>query len=179
MIPEPVSHIPFAFALFFHTWVVRSRSLGPLFRRILKSSVLATDMGVHDTFMKQFEEILHGTTESSNGIVQWQTTKCSRQVFICQLLLKNADISNPVCSFLHLALRRLLTSEIFFFSLISVGRSWFLNSGHPRSNKNGHANINLRISWRSGTVLTPQMSPSQKRIPRCFSHGKWRSLWLI
>ncbi|KXN82454.1 3',5'-cyclic-nucleotide phosphodiesterase regA [Leucoagaricus sp. SymC.cos] len=65
------------------------------FRKLLTNSVLATDMGVHQAFMEQFEQILDGTTESSNGIVKWQAPKCIRQSFICQLLLKNADISNP------------------------------------------------------------------------------------
>ncbi|KAJ3560315.1 hypothetical protein NP233_g10918 [Leucocoprinus birnbaumii] len=68
---------------------------GFLFRKILKSSVLATDMGVHTAFMEQFKQILDETTEASNGVVNWHTQKSTRQAFICQLLLKNADISNP------------------------------------------------------------------------------------
>jgi len=53
-------------------------------------------MGVHQAFMNQSEEILDGVDVSSS-ILKWNSTKCTRQIFICQLLLKNADISNPVC----------------------------------------------------------------------------------
>jgi len=53
-------------------------------------------MGIHQAFMNQSEEILDGVN-ASDGSVRWQSTKCTRQIFICQLLLKNADISNPVC----------------------------------------------------------------------------------
>lgn len=137
--------------------------------------MLATDMGVHDAFMKEFAAILNGTTESSNGIVQWQTTKCSRQVFICQLLLKNADISNPVRFFSKFVPR----AGLDIFLLTSVGRSSFQNNGHPRFNKNGLANTSLKTSWRSGTASIPRMNPSQKRIPRCISHSILRSPWLI
>ncbi|KAF5357004.1 hypothetical protein D9756_006482 [Leucocoprinus leucothites] len=73
---------------------------GYLFRKILKGSVLATDMGVHQAFMETLKQVLDGTTEASNGIVNWHTQKCTRQVFVCQLLLKNADISNPCRPFL-------------------------------------------------------------------------------
>lgn len=118
--------------------------LGTLFRKILKSSVLATDMGVHQTFMKNFEEILDGTDEASNGMVRWQSTKCERQAFICQLLLKNADISNPV----SLSLSRSCSSPLTFIHILfSVDHSSFRNNGHPRFNKNGRVNINSRIFY--------------------------------
>lgn len=54
--------------------------------------MLATDMGVHNDFMNKFAKLL----ETWNGDVDWQAAKSERQEFICKLLLKNADISNPV-----------------------------------------------------------------------------------
>ena len=57
-------------------------------REILRSSVIFTDMGVHNIFMAQFKKLIE---EGEGSISQ-------RQILICQALLKNADISNPVCS---------------------------------------------------------------------------------
>lgn len=54
--------------------------------------MLATDMGVHNDFMDKFAKLL----KTWNGNVDWQAEKSERQEFICKLLLKNADISNPV-----------------------------------------------------------------------------------
>lgn len=59
---------------------------GVCLRKILLYSVLATDMGVHQDFMVRFKRMLDGEA----------TTLCSRQTIICQAILKNADISNPV-----------------------------------------------------------------------------------
>lgn len=58
-------------------------------RKILVQSVLATDMGVHEDFMQRLHNMLNG--ESG--------TLCQRQMLICQAILKNADISNPVRGF--------------------------------------------------------------------------------
>jgi hypothetical protein len=57
-------------------------------REILRSSVIFTDMGVHSDFMAQFKKLI----ETGEGSIS------HRQVLICQALLKNADISNPVCA---------------------------------------------------------------------------------
>ncbi|KAF9528361.1 hypothetical protein CPB83DRAFT_766981, partial [Crepidotus variabilis] len=54
-------------------------------RDILRSSVIATDMGVHKDFMARFQR----TAEGELGTI------CQRQTIVCQALLKNADISNP------------------------------------------------------------------------------------
>lgn len=62
---------------------------GLLFRRMLLYTVLATDMGVHQDFMLQFKRMLEGEANSL-----W-----SRQLIMCQAILKNADISNPVRHF--------------------------------------------------------------------------------
>ena len=59
---------------------------GPCLRRILLLSVLATDMGVHQDFMLRFKRMLEGES----------TSLCARQTLICEAILKNADISNPV-----------------------------------------------------------------------------------
>ena len=55
-------------------------------RRILLFSVLATDMSVHQDFMLRFKRMLDGES----------TSLCARQTIICEAILKNADISNPV-----------------------------------------------------------------------------------
>ncbi|EKM76750.1 hypothetical protein AGABI1DRAFT_78188, partial [Agaricus bisporus var. burnettii JB137-S8] len=61
------------------------------FRRILRGSVLATDMGVHNDFMNKFAKLLDNSRAAA---------KFERQEFVCKLLLKNADISNPSRPFL-------------------------------------------------------------------------------
>lgn len=75
--------------------VMRYHGLGPLlddaihgshFRKLLWNTVLATDMSVHSDFMRRFEEAI----DNHEGALY------TRQVIICQAILKNADISNPV-----------------------------------------------------------------------------------
>ncbi|XP_006463264.1 hypothetical protein AGABI2DRAFT_224958, partial [Agaricus bisporus var. bisporus H97] len=74
------------------------------FRRILRGSVLATDMGVHNDFMNKFAKLLEnsraGDDDDDNNTIDWQAAKFERQEFVCKLLLKNADISNPSRPFL-------------------------------------------------------------------------------
>lgn len=74
--------------------VMRYHGLGPLlddaihgshFRKLLWNTVLATDMSVHSDFMRRFEEAI----DNNEGALY------TRQVIICQAILKNADISNP------------------------------------------------------------------------------------
>ena len=65
-------------------------------RDILRSSVIFTDMGVHNDFMAQFKNLI----DSGGGSIG------QRQTIVCQALLKNADISNPV---------RSLSTHVFFF----------------------------------------------------------------
>ncbi|CAK5274723.1 unnamed protein product [Mycena citricolor] len=55
-------------------------------RRLLLETVLATDMRVHDAFMKRFAELVSGRGEQ--GLAH-------RRLTICQALIKCADISNP------------------------------------------------------------------------------------
>ena len=62
---------------------------GAYLRRLLLTSVLATDMSVHDDFMERLQRHL----DHEEG------TLCSRQMLLSQALLKCADISNPVCVF--------------------------------------------------------------------------------
>ena len=57
------------------------------FRRLLLDTVLATDMGVHSTFMERFANLMEHPQEFD--IVQART-------LLCQALIKCADISNPV-----------------------------------------------------------------------------------
>lgn len=68
-------------------------------RRILLMSVLATDMSVHQDFMLRFNRMLDGES----------TTLCARQTLICEAILKNADISNPVRPFKFISDQKLLT----------------------------------------------------------------------
>lgn len=75
--------------------VMRHHNLGVLLdrahdgdhnRKLLWRTVLATDMSVHDNFMKQF----------SSSLTKPESDLLNRQVLICQAILKCADISNPV-----------------------------------------------------------------------------------
>jgi hypothetical protein len=54
-------------------------------RKLLWETVLATDMSVHDQFMKNFRKVIDGEVESLSR----------RQIIICQAIMKCADISNP------------------------------------------------------------------------------------
>jgi hypothetical protein len=58
------------------------------FRKLLSSSVLATDMSVHVDFMNRFKALIDGDYERGS--------LSARKVLICQALIKCADISNPV-----------------------------------------------------------------------------------
>jgi len=55
-------------------------------RKVLVQSVLATDMGIHNDFMIKLKAVIDGEKGSL----------CMRQIILCQAILKNADISNPV-----------------------------------------------------------------------------------
>ena len=66
---------------------------GAHLRKLLKEAVLATDMGVHAEFMGRLQSVVRGE----------QMSLCARQVVLCQALLKNADISNPVGGFWFLS----------------------------------------------------------------------------
>lgn len=61
---------------------------GRLFRKTLAGIVLATDMGVHFEFMKNFGLLLAGKDYPLSH----------RKLLLCQALIKCADISNPVRS---------------------------------------------------------------------------------
>ncbi|KAG6841493.1 hypothetical protein C0991_010351 [Blastosporella zonata] len=54
-------------------------------RRLLWETILATDMSVHDQFMRNLKAVIDGQA----GPV------CFRQSIVCQTLMKCADISNP------------------------------------------------------------------------------------
>lgn len=55
-------------------------------RRLLWETILATDMSVHDLFMKNLSGVINGQTGSL----------FFRRSITCQTLMKCADISNPV-----------------------------------------------------------------------------------
>jgi len=67
-------------------------------RKLMISTILATDMGIHSDYMQQLgnlQEKIHETkdTEAWNPKdVEWART------LVCGLLIKCADISNVVCS---------------------------------------------------------------------------------
>lgn len=69
------------------TALFNDHTKGAYLRKLLLTTVLATDMSVHDDFMEKLQ--LHLDHE--------EYTLCSRQMLISQALLKCADISNPVC----------------------------------------------------------------------------------
>ncbi|KAF8068951.1 hypothetical protein FPV67DRAFT_1414332 [Lyophyllum atratum] len=54
-------------------------------RRLLWEAVMATDMSVHELFMKRFQVAINGDA----------SMLCHRQIIMCQAILKCADISNP------------------------------------------------------------------------------------
>ena len=62
---------------------------GPMFRKLLSMTILATDMSVHNEFMRCYKEMV----ESGTPIDPFR-----QKVLVCQALIKCADISNPVRS---------------------------------------------------------------------------------
>ncbi|KAJ7118649.1 hypothetical protein C8R43DRAFT_1077193 [Mycena crocata] len=80
-------------------------TLGAENRKLLWETVLATDMSVHDAFMRRFEELI----ENPRG-----DDRMYRRITICQAIIKCADISNPVRVFFTW-LRR------FFFAVFPLG----------------------------------------------------------
>ena len=84
-------------------------------RDILRSSVIFTDMSVHNDFMAQFKKLI----EIGGGSIS------QRQTIVCQALLKNADISNPVCTVLFWS----FTSNLFLFTESTVLRFDTLGKG--------------------------------------------------
>ena len=56
--------------------------------RILRETVLATDMGVHQKFMDRFSRMV----EDPGAFTEREV-----RLLICQALIKCSDISNPVC----------------------------------------------------------------------------------
>ena len=62
------------------------RPSGQVFRKTLAGIVLATDMGVHFEFMKNFAHLVAGK----------DLPLSYRKLLLCQALIKCADISNPV-----------------------------------------------------------------------------------
>ncbi|KAF8960363.1 hypothetical protein BDZ97DRAFT_1321749 [Flammula alnicola] len=97
-------------------------------RKILQQSVLATDMGVHEDFMKRLKSTIDGQSGSL----------CQRQIVICQAILKNADISNPVCSFLvfysgHDISDRMWVSDTSISRLEALGKRTYARVDCPGS----------------------------------------------
>jgi hypothetical protein len=72
--------------------VMRQHGLGhlldhkPGFKKLLLWTVLATDMSVHQEFMRLFKEV----------VVLGGKEEVERKVLMCQAMIKCADISNPV-----------------------------------------------------------------------------------
>ena len=58
------------------------------FRRLLLDTVLATDMGVHKSFMDRFTRLMERPQDFNVN---------EARTLLCQALIKCADISNPVC----------------------------------------------------------------------------------
>lgn len=91
--------------------VMRCHGLGSLLdspangmhiRKLLWQTVLATDMSMHDQFMRNFKDIIDGQLGSL----------CIRQVIVCQAIMKCADISNPVCPE---SMKCRASTHLFFF----------------------------------------------------------------
>jgi 3',5'-cyclic-nucleotide phosphodiesterase len=73
-------------------------------RKLMISSILATDMGVHSDYMQQLGQLQEKIHESKNTDSWSPKDREIYKVLTCGLLIKCADISNVVCclhSFLH------------------------------------------------------------------------------
>ena len=65
------------------------------FRKVLYSSVLATDMSLHFAWIQDLKKFGAAVNQGEIGRAELQDLEANR-VTICQALIKCADISNPV-----------------------------------------------------------------------------------
>jgi len=66
-------------------------------RKLMISSILATDMGVHSDYMQQLGQLQEKIHESTNTDSWSPKDREAYKVLTCGLLIKCADISNVVC----------------------------------------------------------------------------------
>ena len=66
-------------------------------RKLMISSILATDMGVHSDYMQQLGQLEEKIHESTNTDSWSPKDREAYKVLTCGLLIKCADISNVVC----------------------------------------------------------------------------------
>ena len=66
-------------------------------RKLMISSILATDMGVHSDYMQQLGQLQEKIRESTNTDSWSPKDREAYKVLTCGLLIKCADISNVVC----------------------------------------------------------------------------------
>ena len=76
-------------------------SSGPTFRKLLLNIVIATDMSVHDKFMRRYQELVEGKVED----------ELERRILVCQAIIKCADISNPVSCCTRIVVRTCLETQ--------------------------------------------------------------------
>ncbi|KAI9066828.1 HD-domain/PDEase-like protein, partial [Trametes sanguinea] len=125
---------------------------GPLFRKLLLGTVLATDMGVHFDFMSEFRHLLDGA----------DFPELKRRILVCQALIKCADISNPS--------RPYLVSQHWATALESEWSSQLLLEKHlqlppsvkPSDSRVGEANGQI---WFNNTFARPLFELVAEGIP--------------
>ncbi|CDO77061.1 hypothetical protein BN946_scf184473.g5 [Trametes cinnabarina] len=125
---------------------------GPLFRKLLLGTVLATDMGVHFDFMNEFRHLLRGANFPD----------LKRRILVCQALIKCADISNPS--------RPYLVSQHWATALESEWSSQLLLEKHlqlppsvkPSDSRVGEANGQI---WFNQTFARPLFELVAEGIP--------------
>ena len=66
-------------------------------RKLMISSILATDMGVHSDYMQQLGHLQEKIHESTNTDGWTPKDRETYKILTCGLLIKCADISNVVC----------------------------------------------------------------------------------
>lgn len=71
---------------------------GNTLKKLLLLTVLSTDMGVHDEFMNNFNNLIARTQDKPVD----NPDDFATRVLVCQALIKCTDISNPVSDNLHL-----------------------------------------------------------------------------
>lgn len=127
--------------------------------------VLATDMRVHEDFMRRFRDLL-ATDEAIGADGTEAVDEWVRRVTLCQALIKCADISNPVSSFSR---GRVPPGVILqgFFLIVSLGPSSFVNIVSTS------AGFTILGSGSSRGVVLPGRSGATSWPPSvCF--GIWR-----
>jgi 3',5'-cyclic-nucleotide phosphodiesterase len=121
-------------------------------RRLMISSILATDMGVHSDYMQQLGQLQEKIHESKTTSGWAPKDLDTYRVLVCGLLIKCADISNVVSS--------TLASKMYSANHSRRDRGLWPRNGHLCSKKNSLTKARWRMpsGWKRLSSAGPLRS---------------------